>query len=94
MGLERNDEFGIGAFVRHEITFRDEQANDTLHAIIAHLADDAILLRATVRPAKWQATSTRELPQVHSAEPAINLDGVIYKNSSRISVKTICSRSA
>ncbi|KAG1840759.1 hypothetical protein F4604DRAFT_1690673 [Suillus subluteus] len=58
LGLERCEELGIVGLVRKEITLREGQANDMLHAIRVHLADKAVLFRTTVRPAKSQATST------------------------------------
>ncbi|KAG1837171.1 hypothetical protein DFJ58DRAFT_734523 [Suillus subalutaceus] len=79
LGLERCKELGVIGLVRQEITLREGQANDMLHAIRVHLADKAVLFRTTVRLAKSQATATRAWAQVHSMEQVINLNGTICK---------------
>ncbi|KAG2341410.1 hypothetical protein BDR05DRAFT_949739 [Suillus weaverae] len=79
LGAERCEALGIGDLVRQEITLREGQANDMLHAIRVHLANEAVLFRTTVRLAKSQATTTRAWLQVHSVEWVINLNSTIYK---------------
>ncbi|KAG2337825.1 hypothetical protein BDR05DRAFT_952340 [Suillus weaverae] len=79
LGVERCEELGIGDLVRQEITLREGQANDMLHAIRVHLANKAVLFRTTVRLAKSQATTTHVWSQVHSVEWVINLNSTIYK---------------
>lgn len=79
LGRDRCEELGIDGLVRQEITLREGQANDMLHAIRVHLADKAMLFRTTVRPARSQATTTRAWSQVHSVECIINLNSTIYK---------------
>lgn len=79
LGRDRCEVLGIGGLVRQEITLREGQANDMLHAIRVHLADKAVLFRTTVRPARSQATTTRAWSQVHSVERIINLNSTIYK---------------
>ncbi|KAG1725096.1 hypothetical protein EDB19DRAFT_1833904 [Suillus lakei] len=79
LGMERCEQLGAVDLVRQEITLREGQANDMLHAIRVHLADKAILFRTTVRPAKSQARSTRAWAQVHSVERVINLNSMIYR---------------
>ncbi|KAG2756763.1 hypothetical protein P692DRAFT_201800227 [Suillus brevipes Sb2] len=64
---------------RQEITLREGQANDMLHAIRVHLADKAMLFRTTVRLARSWVTTTRAWSQVHSVEHIINLNSTIYK---------------
>ncbi|KAG1730911.1 hypothetical protein EDB19DRAFT_1831884 [Suillus lakei] len=58
LGMERCKQLGAVDLVRQEITLREGQANNMLHAIRVHLADKAVLFRTTVRPAKSQARST------------------------------------
>jgi hypothetical protein len=79
LGLDRCELLGIGGLIRQEITLREGQANDMLHAIRVHLADKAVLFRTTVRPARSQVTTTRAWSQVHSVERIINLNSTIYK---------------
>ncbi|KAG1875400.1 hypothetical protein DFJ58DRAFT_836038 [Suillus subalutaceus] len=79
LGLERCQELGIGGLVRQEITLREGQANDMLHAIRVHLADKAVLFRTTIRPAKSQVATTWAWSQVHLVERVISLNSTIYK---------------
>ncbi|KAG1776220.1 hypothetical protein EV702DRAFT_1046372 [Suillus placidus] len=59
IGIERCAEWGVADLVLQEISLREGQANDALHAIRVNLADKAVLFRTTVRSAKSQARSTR-----------------------------------
>lgn len=65
IGIEQCTEWGVANLVLQEITFREGQANDALHAIRVNLADKAVLFRTTVWSAKSQAWSTRAWAWVH-----------------------------
>ncbi|KAG1721902.1 uncharacterized protein EDB91DRAFT_1256307 [Suillus paluster] len=79
LGMERCRELGVAGLIRQEITLREGQANDMLHAIRVHLADKVVLFRTTVRPAKSQARTTQAWAQVHLVEWVIDLNSMIYK---------------
>ncbi|KAG2139258.1 hypothetical protein DEU56DRAFT_755571 [Suillus clintonianus] len=66
IGVERCAEWGVADLVLQEISLREGQANDALHAIRVNLADKAVLFRTTVRSAKSQARSTRAWAQLIS----------------------------
>ncbi|KAG1783199.1 hypothetical protein EV702DRAFT_948208, partial [Suillus placidus] len=78
IGIERCVVWGIADLVLQEITLREGQANDTLHAIRVNLADKAVLFRTTVRSAKSQARSTRAWAQVHLVDRILHLNVQIY----------------
>lgn len=66
--------------VRQEITLREGQANNRLHAIRVHLVDEAVLFKTTVWQARSQATTTtRAWSEVRSVEHIININSTIYK---------------
>jgi hypothetical protein len=79
LGMVRCELLGIGGLMRQEITLREGQANDMLHAIRVHLADKAVLFITTIRLARSQVTTTRAWSQVHLVERIINLNSTIYK---------------
>jgi hypothetical protein len=55
IGKERCAKWGVADLVLQEISLREGQANDALHAIRVNLADKAVLLCTTVQLAKSQA---------------------------------------
>ncbi|KAG2738524.1 hypothetical protein P692DRAFT_201873906 [Suillus brevipes Sb2] len=61
-----------------EISLREGQANDSLHAIRVNLADKVVLFRTTVRSAKSQSRSTRAWARVHSVDRILHLNVHIY----------------
>lgn len=66
--------------MRQEITLREGQANNRLHAIRVHLVDEAVLFKTTVWQARSQATTTtRAWSEVRSVEHIININSTIYK---------------
>lgn len=78
IGLNRCRGLGLADLLKQEITLREGQANDALHAIRVNLADKAVIFRKTVRPAKSQARSTRAWSQVHAVERVVKLNARIY----------------
>ncbi|KAG1767881.1 hypothetical protein EV702DRAFT_979832 [Suillus placidus] len=78
IGIERCAEWGVADLVLQEISLREGQANDALHAIRINLADKAVLFRTTVRSAKSQARSTRAWAQVHSVDRILHLNVQTY----------------
>ncbi|KAG1859084.1 hypothetical protein C8R48DRAFT_748627 [Suillus tomentosus] len=78
IGIERCAEWGIADLVLQEISLREGQANDALHAVRTNLADKAVLFHTTVRSAKSQAWSTRAWARVHSVGRVLNLNTQIY----------------
>ncbi|KAG1726350.1 uncharacterized protein EDB91DRAFT_1254370 [Suillus paluster] len=79
LGMERCRELGVAGLIRQEITPREGQANDMLHAIRVHPADKVVLFRTTVRLAKLYTRTTQAWAQVHLVEQVINLNSMIYK---------------
>ncbi|KAG1837769.1 hypothetical protein F4604DRAFT_1692091 [Suillus subluteus] len=71
-------EWGVADLVLQEISLREGQANDALHAIRVNLADKAVLFRTTVRSAKSQARSTRAWARVHSVDKILHLNVQMY----------------
>ncbi|KAG1726509.1 uncharacterized protein EDB91DRAFT_1061574, partial [Suillus paluster] len=78
IGITRCAEWGIADLVLQEISLRQGQANDALHAIRVNLADKAVLFHTTVRLAKSQAWSTRAWAHVHSVNKVLHLNTQIY----------------
>ncbi|KAG1836908.1 hypothetical protein F4604DRAFT_1602134, partial [Suillus subluteus] len=78
IGIERCAEWGVADLVLQEISLREGQANDALHAIRVNLADKAVLFRTTVRSAKSQARSTRAWARVHSVDKILHLNVQMY----------------
>ncbi|KAG1873904.1 hypothetical protein F4604DRAFT_1925476 [Suillus subluteus] len=78
IGIERCAEWGVANLVLQEISLREGQANDTLHAIRVNLADKAVLFRTTVRSAKSQAQSTCAWARVHSVDKILHLNVQMY----------------
>ncbi|KAG1880692.1 hypothetical protein C8R48DRAFT_668103 [Suillus tomentosus] len=63
IGVTRCDELLVTDLIAQEITLREGQTNDLLHAIWVHLTDKAVLFCTTVCSAKLQAQSTRAWAQ-------------------------------
>ncbi|KAG1888335.1 hypothetical protein F4604DRAFT_1877431 [Suillus subluteus] len=78
IGIERCAEWGVADLVLQEISLREGQANDTLHAIRVNLADKAVLFCTTVRSAKSQARSTCAWARVHSVDKILHLNVQMY----------------
>ncbi|KAG1866108.1 hypothetical protein F4604DRAFT_1585594 [Suillus subluteus] len=78
IGIERCAEWGVADLVLQEISLREGQANDALHAIRVNLADKAVLFRTTVRSAKSQARSTHAWARVHSVDKILHLNVQMY----------------
>ncbi|KAG1888830.1 hypothetical protein F4604DRAFT_1915893 [Suillus subluteus] len=78
IGIERCTEWGIADLVLREISLREGQANDALHAIRVNLADKAVLFHTTVWSAKSQARSTCAWARVHSVDKILHLNVQIY----------------
>ncbi|KAG2057628.1 hypothetical protein BDR06DRAFT_1036818 [Suillus hirtellus] len=78
IGIERCAQWGIADLVLQEISLREVQANDALHAIRVNLANKAVLFCTTVRSAKSQACLTRAWAQVHSVDKVLHLNTQIY----------------
>ncbi|KAG1844237.1 hypothetical protein F4604DRAFT_1937648 [Suillus subluteus] len=78
IGIERCAEWGVANLVLQEISLREGQANDALHAIRVNLADKAVLFRTTVRSAKSQAWSTRAWARVHLVDKILHLNVQMY----------------
>ncbi|KAG1850662.1 hypothetical protein F4604DRAFT_1499435, partial [Suillus subluteus] len=78
IGIERCAEWGVADLVLQEISLREGQANDALHAIRVNLADKAVLFRTMVRSAKSQARSTRAWARVHSVDKILHLNAQMY----------------
>ncbi|KAG1854605.1 hypothetical protein F4604DRAFT_1685973 [Suillus subluteus] len=78
IGIERCAEWGIADLVLQEISLREGQANDALHAIRVNLADKAVLFHTTVRSAKSQARSTHAWARVHSVDKILHLNVQMY----------------
>ncbi|KAG2087514.1 uncharacterized protein F5147DRAFT_588072 [Suillus discolor] len=78
IGIERCAQWGVADLVLQEISLREGQANDALHAVRVNLADKAVLFRTTVRSAKSQACSTRAWARVHSVDKVLHLNTQIY----------------
>ncbi|KAG1820932.1 uncharacterized protein BJ212DRAFT_1265402 [Suillus subaureus] len=75
IGIERCAEWGIDNLVLQEISLREGQANDTLHAIRVDKADKAVLFCTTVQLAKSQAWAWA---QVHLVDRILHLNVQIY----------------
>jgi hypothetical protein len=78
IGIEKCAEWGVADLILQEISLREGQANDSLHAIRVNLADKAVLFRTTVRSAKSQSRSTRAWARVHSVDRILHLNVHIY----------------
>ncbi|KAG1853045.1 hypothetical protein F4604DRAFT_1933503 [Suillus subluteus] len=78
IGIERCTKWGVADLVLQEISLREGQANDALHAIRVNLADKAVLFCTTVWSAKSQARSTRAWAQVHSVDKILHLNVQMY----------------
>ncbi|KAG1796924.1 uncharacterized protein HD556DRAFT_1441099 [Suillus plorans] len=78
IGEVRCRELGLTNLMKEEISLREGQANDALHAIRVHLGDKALIFHNTVQSAKSQASSTRAWTRVRSVETAVNLNASIY----------------
>ncbi|KAG1814166.1 hypothetical protein DFJ58DRAFT_740006 [Suillus subalutaceus] len=78
IGIERCAEWGVADLVLQEISLREGQANDAVHAIRVNLANKAVLSHTTVRSAKSQARSTRAWAWVHSVDKILHLNVQIY----------------
>ncbi|KAG1866912.1 hypothetical protein F4604DRAFT_1505302, partial [Suillus subluteus] len=78
IGIERCTKWGVANLVLQEISLREGQANDTLHAIRVNLADKAILFRTMVWLVKSQARSTRAWARVHLVDKILHLNVQIY----------------
>jgi hypothetical protein len=78
IGIGKCAEWGVADLVLQEISLREGQANDSLHAIRVNLADKAVLFRTTVRSAKSQSRSTRAWARVHSVDRILHLNVHIY----------------
>ncbi|KAG1787530.1 uncharacterized protein HD556DRAFT_1312716 [Suillus plorans] len=78
ISIERCAQWGVADLVLQEISLREGQANDALHAIRVNLADKAILFCTTVWSAKSQARSTRAWARVHSVDKVLHLNAQIY----------------
>ncbi|KAG1787559.1 uncharacterized protein HD556DRAFT_1246589 [Suillus plorans] len=78
IGIERCTLWGVADLVLQEISLREGQANDALHAVRVNLADKAVLFRTTVQSAKSQARSTRAWARVHSVDKVLHLNTQIY----------------
>lgn len=83
IGIERCAEWGVTDLVLQEISLREGQANDALHAIRVNLADKAVLFRTTIRSAKSQARSTRAWARVHSVDRILHFNVQIYSKCRR-----------
>ncbi|KAG1887203.1 hypothetical protein F4604DRAFT_1917014 [Suillus subluteus] len=78
IGIERCAEWGVADLVLQEISLREGQANDALHAIRVNLANKAVLFRTTVWSAKSQARSTCAWARVHSVDKILHLNVQMY----------------
>ncbi|KAG2070120.1 hypothetical protein BDR04DRAFT_1019871 [Suillus decipiens] len=78
IGIKRCAEWGVANLVLQEITLREGQVNDSLHAIRVNLANKAILFHTTIQSAKSQAQSTRAWARVHSVDHILHLHVHIY----------------
>ncbi|KAG1870872.1 hypothetical protein F4604DRAFT_1583524 [Suillus subluteus] len=78
IGIERCTEWGVADLVLQEISLREGQANDALHAIRVNLANKAVLFCTTVRLAKSQARSTHAWAWVHSVDKILHLNVQMY----------------
>ncbi|KAG0695461.1 hypothetical protein DFH29DRAFT_880030 [Suillus ampliporus] len=76
--IKRCTEWGVADLVLQEISLREGQANDVLHAIRVNLADKAVLFCTMVQSAKSQARSNRAWACVHSVDKILYLNTQIY----------------
>lgn len=79
LGVECCNKFGIAGLIIQETILQEGQVNDVLHAVRVHLANESVLFRTSICPAKLQAKTTRASTQVHSVEHVINLNSMVYK---------------
>jgi hypothetical protein len=78
LGIARCDEFGVTDLIDQEVSLREGQANDALHAVRVNLAHKAVIFRKTVRAAKSQAGTTRAWTQVRAVENVISHNVRVY----------------
>ncbi|KAG1721469.1 uncharacterized protein EDB91DRAFT_1256493 [Suillus paluster] len=78
ISIKRCAKWGIANLVLQEISLRQGQANDALHAIRVNLANKAVLFHTMVQSAKSQARSTRAWAHVHLVNKVLHLNMQIH----------------